>query len=113
MQRFKRIFVFALLIILMLCMGVSFASCAIKKRENLVPKSLGETEGFYLYQDNERCLTDGTQRETILCEVTIDGGTYTENQFEIVSIEYMQEKKEIYYLLQILEEENSPYYLWH
>ena len=97
-------------IFLLSCVAIS--GCT--DREDCIPKTLGKAEGLYLYYDNYRSLTDGTQTERLLCDITVNGETYTEEEYEISQLAYMTSEKEIFYCLETQKEgEESQYFLWH
>ena len=70
-----------------------------KDKEDCIPETLGVAEGLYLYYDNYRSLTDGTQTERLLNDITVDDVTYAVDEYYINQIEYMTNKKEIFYCL--------------
>lgn len=104
----RRIWNTFIVIVLLYCLLFSTVSC-VKTREELTPESMGEAEGLYLYVGNYRSLTDGSQREEILKEVVVEGQTYSSDEFEINNIEYVQEKKNIFYLIEIPKDDNYIY----
>lgn len=90
----------------------AFTGC--RTQEDCIPETLGKAEGLYLYYDNYRSLTDGTQTERLLGDITVDGETYTEEEYQIGSLAYMQSKKEIFYCLETQREgEDEQWFLWH
>ena len=95
-----------------LCALGMLGGCS-KTREDFIPEQLGVAEGLYLYYDNYRSLTDGTQKETLLDEIVLDGNIYPEGQFSIQSLEYVTSKKEIFYVVTIPDQEESAYHVWH
>ena len=97
-------------ILLFGCCGI-FAGCM--EKEDCIPETLGQAEGLYLYYNNYRSFTDGTEEETLLSEITIDGNTYTDEDFEIVYLEYATTVKEIIYSIAVPQEESTSYYVWH
>ena len=106
----KLLLIFLSLIFLL--SGVCFSGC--KSRNDCIPDKLGETEGLYLYYDNYRSLTDGTQTERLLNDITVEDATYSIEEYDIVSLAYMTNKKEIFYSLKTQKEgEKSQYFLWH
>ncbi len=113
MKNIKKIFTIGLVVLLTLCMGVSLGGC--KDKEDCIPETLGKAEGLYLYYDNYRSLTDGTQQEVLLSgEIIVDGVTYTEDEYSIDYLKYMTVKKEILYCLSTDKEgEDARYLLWH
>lgn len=90
---------------------LSFGGC--KDKEDCIPEKLGQTEGLYLYYNNYRSLTDGTQTETLVSEITVDGVTYTDEQFRIEDVEYVTSQKEIVYSIAYPQEEEWAYCIWH
>lgn len=97
--------------ILVLATALSFAGC--RDKEDCIPKTLGEAEGLYLYYSNYRSLTDGTQAQTLLSEITIDGVTYASEGFNIEYLAYVTPAKEIVYSLCYEAEEGKGYCIWH
>jgi DNA (cytosine-5)-methyltransferase 1 len=95
------------------CFCGVLAGCARKTIADLIPEKLGEAEGLYVYYDNYRSLTDGTQRETLLDEIVLDGNIYPEAQFSIQSLKYVTTEKEIFYAVKIPGNEKDTYHLWH
>ena len=95
-----------------LCALGMLSGCS-KTKEDFIPEHLGKTEGLYLYYDNYRSLTDGTQKETLLDEIVLDGNIYPEGQFSIQSLEYVTAKKEIFYVITVPDQEQTAYHLWH
>ena len=96
-----------------LLLGTCFSLFGCKEREDCIPEKLGQAEGLYLYYDNYRSLTDGTQVETLVSEITVDGVTYTDEEFEIEDIEYVTTQKEIVYSIAYPQEEEKAYCIWH
>ena len=97
-----------------LALGTLFGLTACRDMEDCIPETLGQAEGLYLYYNNYRSLTDGTQTETLLSEITVDGVTYTREEFTIDCLEYVTATKEIVYsLLYTTEEGEEKYCIWH
>lgn len=105
----------------MLCISISFVGCGdgIKDtfyvtKSEATPTELGKTEGFYVYKGNTRCLTDGTNKETILTEIIVNGETYKAYEFEVIVCSYMRKVHEIFYILSLKKEDREPRYsLYH
>ena len=99
----------------LLVFGTCFTLSSCKTREDCIPEELGVAEGLYVYYNNYRSLTDGTEKETLLCgEIAVDGVTYTDEEYRIFDLVYMTSKKEIFYSLETSkEEEERQYFLWH
>lgn len=110
----KKILSIIISIMLVVGMSISFSGCK-RSWEDCIPETLGKTEGFYLYYDNYRSLTDGTQQEKLLAgEIVVDGITYTEDEYFVYDLSYMTSKKEIFYSLETSREGEEPkYFLWH
>ena len=83
-------------LILMVCLALSCVGC---DKEIFIPTEFGEPEGLYLYFGEYRSLTDGTQRERILKEITIDGTAYSNDEIRIFGIKYVTEKKLMYFFV--------------
>lgn len=108
----KRFWTTILSVILAVGTCFTFSSC--KQREDCIPKRLGKAEGLYLYYDNYRSLTDGTQVERLLSDITVNEVTYSTDEYEIANLAYMTSKKEIFYSLETQKEgEETKYFLWH
>ena len=113
MKKIKRLLTIGLAVLLTGCACVGATGCS-KTKEECIPKTLGKTEGLYLYYDNYRSLTDGSNTERLLNDITVDGVTYTTDEYYISQIEYMTNKKEIFYsLITQKEDEEEKYFLWH
>ena len=84
----RRIWSVVISVICLLGCCATLAGC--KSREDCIPETLGKAEGLYLYYDNYRSLTDGTQTERLLGDITVEGETYTEEEYQIGSLAYMQ-----------------------
>lgn len=108
----KRTLTIILLIIFTLGICVGCDSC-IKEKEDCIPATLGKPEGLYLYYDNYRSLTDGTEEQTLLTQITIDGVIYTQDEFEIDRLEYVTATKEIVYSLSYTKDEEQAYCIYH
>jgi hypothetical protein len=96
-----------------LLFGLCFGLVGCKDKEDCIPEKLGQAEGLYLYYNNYRSLTDGTQTETLVSEITVDGVTYTDEEFEIDSLVYATASKEIVYSIAYPQEEEKAYCIWH
>lgn len=108
----RKIWSVVISVICLLGCCATLAGC--KSREDCIPEKLGKAEGLYLYYDNYRSLTDGTQTERLLGDITVEGETYTEEEYQIGSLAYMQSEKEIFYCLETQREgEDSQWFLWH
>lgn len=111
MKRFLTAFLAVFSLLAFVCLG--FSGC-VRDKEDCIPDKLGETEGYYVYYNNYRCLTDGTQTEKLLSGITVDGVEYTDEEFEIWDWAYMTSRKEIIYFLATNKEgEDRKYFLWH
>lgn len=109
----KKSIITALSAVFSVCVAVGLVGC-MRQKEDCIPKELGTAEGLYVYYDNYRSLTDGTQTERLLNDVVIDGVTYTADEYEIQSLKYMQSQKEIFYSLQAQKQgEAEKYVVWH
>ncbi len=98
----------------MLAFGALFGLTACRDMEDCIPETLAQAEGLYLYYDNYRSLTDGTQTETLLSKITVDGTTYMREEFEINHLEYVTATKEIVYSLSYTTEEGEKNHcIWH
>ena len=114
MKTISKIFKITFLLALVVCSCISFTACKIKEEADCIPEKMGKAEGLYVYYNNYRSLTDGTEKETLLNEITVDGATYLEDEFKIYSVQYMTEKKEIFYSIKTHKEnEETRYFLWH
>lgn len=81
--------------------------CGCKGEQAMIPETLGAPEGFWLYKDNERMRTDGSERERLLDEVTLDGVTYSADEYSInrYSITYCMDTQTFFCFVTVLEEE--------
>ena len=66
---------------------------------DVIPDKLGKAEGLWLYHDNTRALSDGTQKTKLLQNVTIKGTEYSSEEFKIIRTAYATDVKEIFYVL--------------
>ena len=96
-----------------LMVGICFGVTGCNDKEDCIPKSLGKAEGLYLYYDNYRTLTDGTEKETLVTDITIDGVTYSEEEREIVCLKYLPSVKEIVYSIELCKDGKTSYCIWH
>ena len=113
MKKMKGLLTICLACLLTVYACVSLTSCS-KTKEECIPKTLGTEEGLYLYYDNYRSFTDGSNTERLLNNITVDGVTYTTDEYYIEQINYMTNKKEIFYsLITQKENEEEKYFLWH
>lgn len=81
-----------------------FAACkSLEPRDevDVIPDTLGEAEGLWLYKGNYRTRTDGTEEEKLLTSVTVGEEEYGEEDFKIVSYTYLRKSSEIFYIIQI------------
>ena len=114
MKKIKKMLTVFLAGMLMICVSIPLTGCDPITREDCIPETLGETEGLYLYYNNYRSLTDGSNRERLLNDITVDGVTYTVDEYYIEQIEYMTNKKEIFYsIVEQKEDEEEKCFLWH
>ncbi len=116
MKMISKIFKITFLLALVVCTCISFTACKIKIKQeaDCIPEKMGKAEGLYVYYNNYRSLTDGTEKETLLNEITVDDATYLEDEFKIYSVQYLTEKKEIFYSIKTdKENEETRYFLWH
>ena len=113
----KRLLTIGVAVALMFCACMVVTGCKpIEQvtKEDLIPETLGAPEGLYLYYDNYRSLTDGAETERLLNDITVDGVTYTTDEYYIEQIEYMTTKKEIFYILGTQKEGVAEkFILWH
>ena len=78
-----------LAVILLICMVFLNVGCN-NEVDIFEPTEFGEAEGLYMYFGEYRSLTDGTQRERILNEITFEGITFVGNQFIMKNIRYVR-----------------------
>ena len=115
----KRIYKMVASFMLVVCLMFSMSGCfnifaKPTTKEDLIPKTLGVVEGFYIYYDNYRSLTDGSATERLVGDITIEGVTYTVDEYSIEQIEYMPSKKEIFYsIVAQKDNEGNRCFLWH
>lgn len=93
--------VVSVLAILMPALFCVACSVAPRTEADVIPESMGEAEGLYLYRGNERSLTDGSEKEKLLISVTVGENTYGEDEFIIHSYRYVSETFEIFYLVEV------------
>lgn len=90
------LFVLPILLIAVSCKSVEPRSVA-----EVIPASLGEAEGLWLYKGNTRTRTDGTEEEALLTSITVDETEYGEEDFKIIRYKYVRGTFEIFYIVQI------------
>lgn len=88
-------------------------SCEPTTREDVIPETLGEREGLYLYYNNYRSFTDGTQTERLVNDITVDGVTYTADEYYVAQAKYVTNKKEIIYSIIAEKYDEYKFFLWH
>ena len=75
MKSIKKLVKTVISIIFILC-STTFMACLPSyeptTREDVIPETLGEREGLYLYYNNYRSFTDGTQTERLVNDITVD-----------------------------------------
>lgn len=78
-------------------------SCSISyiSREECIPEKTGESEGLWLYHGNIRSRTDGSEREEILTDITVDGETYSPDGYDVCYSRYAKASHKILYELQM------------
>lgn len=117
MKMNKKLLLNVLSFVFVLCLSLGNMGCKFVKpitKEDLIPETLGVAEGLYLYYDNYRSLTDGTEKERLLNDIKVDDVTYTIDEYSIEQIEYMPSQKEIFYILKINNDgEEEKTCLWH
>ena len=91
------LFALPILLIAVSCKSVEPRSVA-----EVIPASLGEEEGLWLYKGNTRPRTDGTEEETLLTSVTVGETEYGEEDYKIIRYKYVSGTFEIFYILQIV-----------
>ena len=112
MKKIKKLLTIGLAFFIVLVVSFGLVGC--KEKEDCIPETLGEAEGLYLYYDNYRSFTDGTQTERLLNDITVGGERYSVEEYEIEKLAYMTSEKEIFYSLKTNKEgEESRYFLWH
>lgn len=84
-----------------LLIAVSCKPLEPRSAADVIPDTLGEVEGLWLYKGNKRSRTDGTEEEKLLTSVTVGDEEYGEEDFEIISYTYVRESSEIFYIIQI------------
>ena len=92
---FKLLSFFMVISIAFLTLGCHF----VLDPEELIPTELGEPEGLFVYYNNYRSLTDGSQKEEILKEIVVGEETYSIEECEIFNIRYFADRKEIFYAI--------------
>ena len=75
-----------------------------RSEADVIPEELGEAEGLWLYRGNKRSRTDGTEEETLLTSVTVEGQKYSEKEFSIRTYQYVRDTYEIFFVLSIKEQ---------
>ena len=114
MAKIKRLLLMGLAVLLISYTCLGLTGCKPKTKEDYIPETLGQAEGLYLYYDNYRAFTDGSNTERLLNDITVDGVTYTTDEYYIAQIEYMTNKKEIFYSIETQKpDEEEKYFLWH
>ena len=81
-------------------------------KEELIPTELGEAEGLFVYYNNYRSLTDGSQNEVILKEIVVGEETYSIEECEIFDIQYFTDRKEIFYAIKTEREGEDHKYVF-
>ncbi|MDE6058555.1 MAG: hypothetical protein K2G44_00725 [Clostridia bacterium] len=102
MKKFAKLFfIFATAIFLTFC----FTACkySYPSKEEVRPKVLGKQEGLWLYKGNMRSRTDGSESESLLKEITLDGETYTADEFSIYNYCYAPQAHKIFFVLSVFE----------
>ncbi|MDE7181841.1 MAG: hypothetical protein K2O41_02255, partial [Clostridia bacterium] len=82
---------------------MTLSACTLSEAD-VIPDKLGEAEGLWLYYENTRALSDGTEQTELLKAVEIDGIEYGTGEFEITYTAYAVNTKEIFYV--IIADEN-------
>ena len=80
----------------LLLIAVSCKSVEPRSEVDVIPDTLGESEGLWLYKGNKRSRTNGTEEEQLLTSTTVGA-----EEFKIVSYTYVRETSEIFYVIQI------------
>ena len=109
---FRKILTVAAALILALPV-LLFAACKTvepRSEADVIPETLGEAEGLWLYRGNTRSRTDGTEKETLLTSVTVDDTEYSEEEFKIVTYQYVRDTHEIFYVLIIGKQYRAYHY---
>ena len=88
------------------------SACSVEPRSeaDVIPEELGQAEGLWLYCGNKRSRTDGTEEETLLTSVTVEEREYSEEEFEVVTYQYVRSTYEIFYVLSIGEQYRAYHY---
>ena len=116
MKSIKKLVKTVISIIFILC-STTFMACLPSyeptTREDVIPETLGEREGLYLYYNNYRSFTDGTQTERLVNDITVDGVTYTTDEYYVEQAKYVTNKKEIIYSITAEKYDEYKFFLWH
>ena len=81
-----------------------------RSEADVIPETLGEAEGLWLYCGNTRSFSDGTGAETLLTSITVEDVEYGDGEFEIVACEYVRNTCEIFYVLAIGKQYRAYHY---
>lgn len=71
--------------------------------EDLEPTEFGGPDGLWLYRDNTRSRTDGSEKSDILDSVELGGTVYGADEYTITDINYVVETHEIFYTMRAAE----------
>ena len=68
------------------------AACAVEPRSEIdvIPDTLGTSEGLWLYKGNMRSRTDGMEEEKLLTSLTVGEEEYGAEDFTVVSYKYVK-----------------------
>lgn len=78
--------------------------------DDVIPDKCGKAEGLWLYHENTRALSDGTQRTKLLTNIAIGGAEYSAEEFKIIRTDYATDVKEIFYVLSVGESVYAYHY---
>ena len=84
--------IFMLFTLLCLLTGLLSGCKLFTKRDDVIPKKLGVQEGLWLYHNNTRSRTDGTEKHTILKTVEYAEKSYGTDSFKIHKLIYLDRK---------------------
>ncbi len=85
--------------------------CSVEPRseEDVIPTKLGKAEGYWLYRENTRMRTDGSEAEPILTSVEIGETTYASEEFTVTDAAYIRDTFEIFFVIGL----NESQYVYH
>ena len=94
-------------VIVILSAALLLGGCA--RYEDMIPETLGEPEGLWLYRGTERSRTDGSETEPLFDEIVLDGETYTAEEYTVCDYLYCTDEKTAFFVLEIRNSETYDY----